>query len=72
MRDEEFVMSKNSSNDVRFSGEYMVQDSDHLGAIPQTTDKATRVTVRQPEQSQSGGRQQNGGKARGDRQRQTH
>jgi hypothetical protein len=48
------------NNEDRFSGEYMVQDHDHLSQAGQGSRTAPRSGGRQPEQSQSRGRQQGG------------
>jgi len=48
-------------NENRFGGQYMVQDRDHMGEIPQVADKVNRGGVRQPEQSQAEGRQHGSG-----------
>ena len=53
-------MTEVRNNQSRFGGQYMIQDSDHMSEIEQTTDKANRGGVRQSDQSQSGGRQQGG------------
>ena len=65
----------NSEN--RFGGEYMIQDCDHMSAIPQAPDKAKRGGTRQSEQSQTDDRQQGGddqsaNSRQGERQRQSH
>ena len=51
----------------QFSGEYMVQDSDHMSGIPLVGAKANRGTTRQVEQSNSDDRHQ-GGDQHGSRQ----
>ena len=52
-------MAEDRTNQSRFGGEYMIQDSDHMSDIPQTTDNAKRG-ARQSEQSESNARQQGG------------
>ncbi len=60
-------MVEDRNNQSRFGGEYMIQDSDHMSEIPQSTDKANRG-VRQAEQSHSESRQQGGDQGEGARQ----
>ena len=50
-------------NQPQFSGEYMVQDSDHLSDSSRAVNKAKGGNVRQADQSQSGSRQQGGDQA---------
>lgn len=53
-------MAQVGNNEDRFSGEYMIQDHDHMSEITLKNDKATRGGARQSEQSQDTGRQQGG------------
>ncbi len=53
-------MAQVGNSENRFSGEYMVQDSDHLSEIGQTTGKARRGNSGQAEQAHNVSRQQGG------------
>ena len=75
-------MSQVGNNENRFGGEFMVQDSDHMSGIDQSTERTNRSGGRQADQSQVGGRQQGnsdqsasgqqGGERRAARGRQAH
>ena len=50
-------MSQVGNSQDRSGGQYMVQDSDHMGESSQGSEKANRGRARQSEQSQKHGRQ---------------
>ena len=51
-------MAQVGNTQDRFGGEFMIQDRDHMSDINQVTEKASRGSARQAEQSQVGARQQ--------------
>lgn len=53
------MSQRNNNNESQFSGEYMIQDRDHMSGVGQPKAKANG-SVRQAEQSSSGARQQGG------------
>ena len=62
-------MTDVKKDDGRFGGEYLVQDSDHMSEIVQPSDKASRGSVRQSEQSAPASRQQGSGDNSAERRR---
>ena len=65
-------MAQVGNTQDRVGGEYMVQDTNHMGQTSQSKHKATRNSARQTEQSHAGDRQQGGTQRGGEGRRQSH